>query len=289
MTNKTTWHHIRRSPFQSFAAILIVSFTSLLSVIFLLVSQGMSKTLIYFETKPEITIFLKDGLSKDIVASVQAELSAYDQIKQIRFISKEQALSIYQEQNKDNPLLLEMVTSDILPASFEVSANKPETLAEIESDFKTRTDVVDELVYQRDVISNLLSWTKTIRTIGLAFLSLFSLISFFIVFTIISMKITTRKEEIRISRLLGASKSYVKKPFIREGLFYGFCGSFIGSLVVFCLALYFQKTINNFFQPIQFIDVSFQNLVSLFAISSGIAIFITYFASFYSVKRYFKF
>ncbi len=286
---KTTWHHIRRSPLQSMAALIIVFFTALLFIVFYLVSSGLSKTLTYFETKPEITIFLKDGLSKDLVQSVQNDLSLYPDIREIRFISKEKALDIYQDQNKDNPLLLEMVTSDILPASFEVSANNPQTLEQIENDFKTRTDIVDELIYQKDVVSNLLVWTQRIRLSALIFVSLFSFVSFLVIFTIIGMKITNRKDEIRISRLLGASRSFVKKPFIMEGIFYGLVGSLFANLVVLPIAYLFKTDVNNFFQPINFINLDPIHILQIVAVSCLLSIILTYFASILSVKRYFKF
>jgi len=286
---KTTWHHIRRSPLQSMAALIIVFFTALLFIVFYLVSSGLSKTLTYFETKPEITIFLKDGLSKDLVQSVQNDLSLYPDIREIRFISKEKALDIYQDQNKDNPLLLEMVTSDILPASFEVSANNPQTLEQIENDFKTRTDIVDELIYQKDVVSNLLVWTQRIRLSALIFVSLFSFVSFLVIFTIIGMKITNRKDEIKISRLLGASRSFVKKPFIMEGIFYGLFGSLFANLVVLPIAYLFKTDVNNFFQPINFINLDPVHILQIVAVSCLLSIILTYFASILSVKRYFKF
>jgi len=286
---KTTWHHIRRSPLQSLAALIIVFFTALLFILFYLVSSGLSKTLTYFETKPEITIFLKDGLSKDQVQAIQTDLSLYPEIRQIRFISKEKALDIYQDQNKDNPLLLEMVTSDILPASFEVSANNPQTLEQIENDFKTRTDVVDELIYQKDVISNLLVWTQRIRLSALIFVSLFSFVSFLVIFTIIGMKITNRKDEIRISRLLGASKSYVKKPFIMEAVFYGLAGSLLANLIILPLTYFFKADVNNYFQPIEFIKLDYIHIIQIVTVSTFLSITLTYLASILSVKRYFKF
>lgn len=288
-TKNTTWHHIRRSPIQSLAALIIVFFTALLFILFYLVSSGLSKTLVYFETKPEITIFLKDGLSKDLVQSVQNDLTLYPDIREIRFISKEKALDIYQEQNKDNPLLLEMVTSDILPASFEVSANNPQTLEQIENTFKTRTDVVDELIYQKDVVSNLLVWTQRIRLSALFFVGLFSLVSFLVIFTIIGMKITNRKDEIRISRLLGASRSYVRKPFIVEGIFYGLVGSLLANAILLPIAYFLKTDVNNFFQPIEFINLDYTHISEIVAVSSFSSIFLTYFASILSVKRYFKF
>jgi len=288
-TKKTTWHHIRRSPFHSLAALIVIAFTFFLFVSFFIISNGLNNTLNYFETKPEITIFLKDGLTKDTVQSIQNDLSSYLDVREIRFISKDKALEIYQDQNKDNPLLLEMVTADILPASFEVSANNPQVLEKINQDFSSKTDVVDELVYQKDVVSNLLLWTKRIRYFALGFVSVLSLISFIVIFTIIGMKITSRKDEIKTSRLLGASKFYVKKPFILEGIFYGFFGSLIACLASFSIILVYKQNINNFFFPIEFIRSDYLYLFIIYLISSSLSILLTLLASLISVKRYIKF
>jgi cell division transport system permease protein len=103
------------------------------------------------------------------------------------------------------------------------------------------------------------------------------------------MKITNRKEEIRISRLLGASKFYVKRPFLLEGVLYGAVGGFIGSVACLSLALYFQSTINQFFQPISFLSTSplyyLLILVSLVFTSALIG----FISSWIGVKRYIKF
>jgi cell division transport system permease protein len=286
---KSTWHHIRRSPFQSLIAFLVVSLTFFVISSFIIVSQGLQNVLNYFETKPEITIFLKDGLDLSTVEKLNDELSQYPNIREIKFISKEKALTIYQEQNKDNPLLTEMVTASILPASFEVSVSDPAVLEQISIDFSKKTNEVDETIYQKDIIDSLLSWTNLVRRSGIVAISVFTSISILIIFVIVGMKITNRKEEIRISRLLGASKFYVKRPFLLEGVLYGAVGGFIGSVACLSLALYFQSTINQFFQPISFLSTSplyyLLILVSLVFTSALIG----FISSWIGVKRYIKF
>jgi len=284
-----TWHHIRRSPFQSLTAILVMVLCFFSLTFFLIVSDGFSVVLNYFETKPEVTIFLKDGLDRNTIDSIQKDLSSYKSIKEIKYISKEKALTLYQDQNKDNPLLTEMVTSSILPASFEISVSDPKVLEQIASDFSSKKDTVDEIIYQKDIIDSLLNWTKIIRSVGLIIVSTIGTIGFLIIFIIVGMKITNRKDEIRISRLLGASRFYVIKPFLLEGIFYGVLGSLIGSLVCFILAFYFSQRINIFFQPIIFIR-SELNIYLIFLLAEIIlGIVIGYLASWVGAKRYIKF
>lgn len=286
---KHTWHHIRRSPFQSLTAFLLMTITFFTLASFAIISNGMSSVLKFFETKPEVTIFLKDGLDKIAIDNIQKELSNYSNIKEIRFISKEKALDIYKEQNKNNPTLTEMVTASILPASFEVSVSDPKVLEQIAENFSSKTTVVDEIIYQKDVIQSLLSWTNFVRKTGIILVSSIGFISFLIIFVVIGMKITNRKDEIKISRLLGASSYYVKKPFLLEGVIYGLVGSFIGFFLSLFLAIFFTPQINSFFKPINFIQLDF-NFYFLILISEILlGSFIGFLASWIGVKRYIKF
>lgn len=286
---KTAWHHLRRSPFQSLAAVLVMTVSFFCLSLFLFINDGMSSVLGYFETKPEITIFLKDGLDRTTVENVQKELMNFPEIREIRFISKEEALNIYKEQNKDNPLLTEMVTSSILPASFEVSVSDPKILEQIAQNFNSKSTVVDEIIYQKDIINSILSWTSAIRKIGIASVIILSLVSILIIFSIIGLKINNRKDEIKISRLLGASKFYVKKPFLIEGAFYGIVGSFLGSIFILISILYFKSHINGFFQPISFIrsNIGFYLIAFLSELTLGFLLGL--FTSWISVRRYIKF
>jgi len=286
---KTTWHHIRRSPFQSLIATIVMVLSFFFISLFAIINSGLSSVLSYFESKPEITLFLKDGLDKNTVEDIQKDLSTYPSIKEISFISKEKALTLYKEQNKDNPLLTEMVTASILPASFEITVTDPKILEEIYQNYSTKTNVIDEIIYQKDIIQSLLDWTNATRKIGLAIILIISSISFLTMITIIGMKITNRKDEIKISRLIGASKFYVKKPFLLEGIIYGLVGSLLGFMFSFIITFFSKESINSFFQPVVFIDLSVNFYLILLLSEVLIGVFLGFVASWVGVKRYIKY
>ena len=286
---KTTWHHIRRSPFQSLIATVAMILSFFFISLFAIINSGLSSVLNYFETKPEITLFLKDGLDKNTVEGIQKDLSGYQGIKEIAFVSKEKALDLYKEQNKDNPLLTEMVTASILPASFEITVTDPKILEEIYQNYSTKTNVIDEIIYQKDIIQSLLDWTSATRKIGIVIILIIASISFLTMITIIGMKITNRKDEIKISRLIGASNFYVKKPFLLEGIIYGSIGSIFGFAFSLLIVLVSQKSINSFFQPVTFIDLNINFYLILFVAELFIGTFLGFVASWVGVKRYIKY
>ncbi len=288
-TLKNTWHHIRRSPFQSLAALTTMTTNFILLTFFLLLLIGISSTLKYFESKPEITIFLNDDVQEEVLKEFKSEISSQPGVKNLKHISKEEALSIYQEQNKDSPLLLEMVTSSILPASLEISANTPQDLDAIAQSLIGKEKYIDELVYQRDLVQSIIKWSNIIKKAGLSLIISISLVSFFVVLVIIGMKITLKKQEIGVVRLLGGSKFYVKKPFLIEGAFYGFFGSLIGWSIAFLITLYFKNSIDQFFGEISFLPQNYQTHLLILGSQLLFGTLLGLFGSWLAVKRHLKY
>ncbi len=283
-----TWRHLRRSPFQSLIAIITMTITFFILTTFIFVNSGLTSVLNYFESKPEITIFLKDGLDKATLESAQAEIAAIPEIREVRYVSKEKALELYKDLNKNNPLLTEMVTASILPASFEVSAYNPKVLETVAQSFTAKTNLVDEIVYQKDLIESLMGWTSMLRKVAVVVIFIFGLVAFFVISAVIGLKITNRKDEINTSRLLGASLFYVKRPFLLEGAIYGIFGSIVGFIITFGLFYYFKTKLNTFFSPAIFVSSDPLYYLSCFAIEISIGFIVGFFTSFVVSKRYIK-
>ncbi|MDO8639552.1 MAG: permease-like cell division protein FtsX, partial [bacterium] len=162
---KTSWHHVRRSPYQTLAAVLVMSLTFFIVSIFTFVIFGSSTVISYFESKPQVTVFFKDEAKQENIDALKEQLEGTGKISRINFVSKQGALKIYREQNKNDPLLLDLVTADILPSSLEISTTKIEDLSVV-SEMLKNGPFVQEVIYQKDIISTLTSWTNALRKTG---------------------------------------------------------------------------------------------------------------------------
>lgn len=243
------WQRIRRTPYQVVAAVFMIFLTLFVMSVFMVLAATSSSVLTYFETKPQLTVFFKDERDKASVDGLVTKLKNTGKLANSVYISKEQALAIYKEQNKNDPLLLEMVTADILPSSLEVSATSPQFLVDLSEIVKSETGV-EEVVFQKDVVDTLITWTSVIRKVGILFMLFLFAATFFIILTSIGMKIAFRKEEVEILKLVGATGWYIKKPFIIEGMFYGLCGSTLAWIVVTLSTLYIAPFMTAFFAGI---------------------------------------
>ncbi|MEK7543362.1 MAG: permease-like cell division protein FtsX [Patescibacteria group bacterium] len=241
----TAWRHMRRSPYQAMAAILTMFLTLLLAGLFFLASTASFFVLKYFEGKPQITVYFQDKTSEESIHNLENELTATGKTVSIKYITKDEALALYRQQNKNDPLLLEMVTADILPASLEVSATDPNFLSDLEAVIK-ESEGVEEVVYQRDVVETLISWTNAIRWVGGSLAGLLAVDSILIVMTIIGMKIAIKKQEVEVLNLVGASPWYIRAPFLLEGGLYGLFGAGIASIIIGALALWMYPFLLTF-------------------------------------------
>lgn len=265
---KTTWQHIRRSPYQVLAAVGIMTLTLFVSSIFFLTAAGSAAILSYFESKPQITAFFTDEKSKEEIANLEEKLKSTGQVLEIKYVSKEEALAIYREQNKGDPLLLEMVTANILPASLEVSAKDAKYLADLAKILQGEPGV-QEVIYQKDVVDALVAWTSAIRKIGIILVGFLTIVSLFVILTVIGMKIALKKEEIEILKLIGASNWYIRLPFLLEGAFYGVIGGLISWIVSLVLLLYATPYLSSFLAGIPILPVS---PIFMLALLSGLVL-----------------
>ena len=251
------WHHLRRNPHQSLAAVVVMlsNFLLITSVVFTLF--GLSSVLRFLETRPEVTAFLKDEVGKEKIDLLIDELRGKEEVKEVRFVSKEQALEIYKQDFSDNPLLLEMVTAEVLPASIEISAENPEALKQVASDLTAQADLFDEIVFQQEVVDALSKWTQGAEQVGLGLIIFLSLVSLIVIWVIVGMKITLRKKEISVLNLLGAAGSYIRNPFLLEGMFYGVAGAVFGWGVITAISFLLRSRLVEFFEQIPFWPSSF--------------------------------
>ncbi len=246
--------HIRRSPYQAMAAVLTMFLTFLVGGVFFLATIASLSIISYFESKPQLTVFFVQNAGEKEAEELKALLDETGLVASTKFISKDDALSMYKEQNKNDPLLLEMVSADILPASLEVSAKSPTFLSQLDEKIRGARGV-DEVIYQRDVVDSLLSWTNAIRLTGGIIGGLLVLDSLLIIGTVIAMKVALKRDEIEILTLVGASPWTIRAPFILEGGVYGVIGSGLASFLVAILILWQRYNIVSFLGAIPSIQM----------------------------------
>ncbi len=278
---------MRRTPYQALVSIMMVSLTFFVAYIFSLVVTGGHVVLQYFEARPQIIAFFELKTPDTDITTLATSMQEKPYVKDTTVVTQEEALELYKAENKDDPLLLELVTADILPASIEVSAVKIADLPQIKADLE-KTPGVEDVVYQQDIVDALNRWTSSIRAIGLAIVGVLAVISFLTVMVLIAIKAANQRRAITIMRIIGATKGYVQSPFVWEGMLYGILGSLVGWTLMYTMLLYASPWIQEFLGEITVLPVPPLFLATQIGIGNGAGMILGGIAGLVAVRRYLR-
>ncbi|MBI2012818.1 FtsX-like permease family protein [Candidatus Curtissbacteria bacterium] len=249
---KKTIKVLRRSPYQALAAALAMSLTFFVSSIFLVLIVGGQIILNYIEQRPQVIAFFKDDTTVTQINEVIKQVEASGFTSKVKYVSKDEALAIYRERNKDDPLLLESVSADFLPASIDISVKRAADIDEITKIAKERKEV--DKVITPDI----------------------------------GMRIAIRRDEISIMTLVGATKWYIARPFFIEGALYGIVGATIAVLLIYALLLFYSPNIQDFLGPIQIFPISPLFFVYLWVGEALVAVAVGIIGATIALLRYLK-
>ena len=265
---------IKRFPYQSLAAIFLLTVTFLVVTILAVVSYSSGKVIAYFETRPQVIAFLKDGTTTETISALQHKLQNDLRIKEVKYVSKEEALSIYKDATIDNPLLGELVNPSIFPASLEFSLNDLSKAQGIIEEVKYEA-IVDSVGFTAslggekslgDVVERLRKITLYLKLGGGFFALLLTGTSFLVLVITLGMRIASRRGEVEILNLIGAKKSFIKKPIIIESIIYVVSGVTLGWLMILIAVLYIAPSAINYFGEIPVLPRSPLMFFSIFGI-----------------------
>lgn len=277
---KTALGYVRRSPFQAMAAIFVLTLTFFVATLVSVMVYSSTKLITYFETRPQVIAFLKSDATETTIASLQHKLEADERIKEVKYVSREEALSIYKKATSDNPLLGQLVSPSIFPASLEFSVKDLSFAQSVIDEVKTES-IVDSVGFTaalggesslKDVVSRLRTITSYVKIGGAVFVGMLGLTSFVVLLIIISLRMTTRREEVEILNLLGATSGFIRSPIILEAFIYAIFGVLLGWSATFIGVLYLAPSAVTYFGEIPILPKDVVGLFQLFGIILGVEI-----------------
>ncbi len=271
---KTAFDYIRRSPFQAIAAIFVLTLTFFVTTFLVILVYSSNQILSYFETRPQVIAFLKSDADEAKVNALKEKISTDPRVKDIRYVSKDEALAIYKEATSDNPLLSELVSPTIFPASLEFSLKN---LSEAQNviDMVKSEEIVEQVGFTASlgsesevagVVERLRTITNYIRVGGGVLALVLMTTSFMVLLVIIGIRMSVRKGEIEILDLIGASAGFISSPIVLEALIYAFIGVFLGWIVTFIIVVYSAPSILAYFGTIPVLPRQTLDLAGLFGI-----------------------
>lgn len=294
---KTALDCIRRSPFQAMSAIFVLALTFFVTTALVVLVYASNQVVTYFETRPQVISYLKDDAKEEDIKALNEKLSKDERVTDVKFVNKEEALAIYKEITSDNPLLGELVSPTIFPASLEFSLSDLSYATAVIEEVR-KEPVVDQVGFTASlgkeselgsVVDNLQSITNYIRIGGSVFAGVLLTTSFLVLLVIISMRLSARKGEIEILDLIGATPGFIRSPIVIEALIYTILGVLIGWVVTFIIVLYSLPSVVKYFELITVLPKDVGQLSVMFGMILAVELFVGMFlallGSFLAVSR----
>ena len=238
--------NIFRHKLTSFATIFSVFLTLSIVGFLILANQNTNKIIEYLRAKYKIEVFFKEGFTDDELNNAINQIGSIKGVRSTTLITKKDAEKIFKSQFGED--IFDLVGFNPLPASCVVNVEKDgiEKL-EIMPIIKRleMLPVVDEIKYQSGLISRIESYYERFSQIAILCFILSLAISIFVISNTIRLTIFSRKNLIVSFQLIGATRSFVRFPFIVEGLFHGFFGSMLSAIALYFLIDYGNTVIDD--------------------------------------------
>jgi cell division transport system permease protein len=219
-------------------AVMVVTLTIILFSI--VTNATFTNTINQITDKIDISVYLKDEIKPEQKDALVEGINNLSNVKQVTYLSKTEVFKQYVQQNADNPDLLSAINeaANPLPATIHVKPNDLNKINDIKT-YLSKPDIAalqsDEPSYSGDrkaAIDKITHATNVLRQIGVAAVIIFTIISALIIFNTIQMAIFNRRDEIQIMRLLGASTTFIRGPFVVESIIYGILSAVISVLII---------------------------------------------------------
>ena len=291
---KSSWLSFSRNGWLSTATILVM--TLALFVIGGLMLAGVLSQVVLgeLENKIDIAVYFYPNSSEVDIFNVKDSIAALPDVKEVTYISQEQALFEFKDRHKTDQVILgslEELDGNPLEATINIKAKDPSKLAGLANFIKDKKyPIVDKINYFENqvVIDKLSNIMSSVRNTGLGIILVLALVAVLVAFNTVRIAIWSSREEINIMRLVGASSWFVRGPFIFEGVIHGITSGGLASLL-FYPSLWVLSPKLLVVVPSIDLYLYFQNNFLQFAgILMGIGVVLGVFSSFIAIRKYLR-
>jgi cell division transport system permease protein len=266
------WQGFWRNAMMSLAATATVILMLVLLAALFIVISGLNAGLEFIESKVAVTAQLEDDLADAAVDIMILEAEAIPGVASVHYVSPDEAMERLEAVYRDTGQELDTGGADIdLFASLEISLDDPDASRAVSAQLAEDPRVVRVLTKQAEY-DTLLSIINVIRTVGIIGVGLVGLTVLFMIINTIRIAVYSRANEIEIMRLVGASDSFIRWPFILEGILCGLIGAVVAIFLVAAVWDPIQPAMVAVFQMPTAVSARFLTTLSLLLLAVGLGV-----------------
>lgn len=289
------WLSFRRNGWLSAATILVMMLTLFVIGGLLLVSIIANTVLNDLEQKIDVSMSFRRGTQEATILAIKHEVEALSTVREVNYVSPEEALADFRERHKDDPTVLasleELGDENPLPATLNIKARNPNDFAGIAKFLDGKNfPGIEKINYfeNQKVIERLSAVVRGVRSLGVAAVLVLGFVAVLVAFNTVRLAIYTAREEIGIMRLVGATNWYVRGPFMIEGLIHGGLAAIATSLLFFPIIWLASAKILIFLPSVNLFKYFTGNFFEFLSILFVIGALLGVGSSVIAIRRYLK-
>jgi cell division transport system permease protein len=280
---------IRSNRFLNLITIITISLSILVISVFLLVFENAGRVIESWNQGGRAMIYLKKEFNEKSLPQLKAKINALGDIDEMAYISKAQALDALKKNMASQTNFLKTLKENPLPDALEIRIRSYNSFQEIQTIAQSikAIDMVDDIEYGQGWLGKFLKIFNLFEITGYAMCSFFFLMALFITANTVRLAFYSRKLEVEIMRLVGATETFIKAPFYIEGLIQGFLGGVLGLGILLITYLVVSSGINQSLASYVYFDIRFLSIKMVLLIVFG-SIFLGWFGCYLSLKQILK-
>jgi len=247
------------------------------------------------QDKIDISVYFNTNTSEDQILSIQQSLKGLSQVASVDYTSQDQALATFQKNHSSDQTISQAISAldtNPLEASLNVKAKDPSEYGAINS-YLTSANLapyIDTISYaqNQDVITRLATIVRDVNVGGWVVIVFLALVAGLVVFNTIRLAIYSNRDEIGIMRVVGASNSLVRGPYIVEGVFWGGIAAVVSLILVAPVFWFVSPYLGQFIPGLNIFQYFYTHIIQLFLYQLLFGVLIGMFSSFWAVQRYLK-
>ena len=280
------FHSIFTHGFMSFAAVCMIVACLIIMGSFTLLAVNLDNTLGDLESENEMLVYIDDTLTQDQARALQTTLARVDNVSQLTFVTKEEALADFKAKPGDTPSVLNDLPDEALRDRYRVHVVDIELMKQTKAALEqvegvgfvnAATEIADGFVMVRNIATG----------VAMVLIGILLVISLFIIANTIKLATFYRREEIAIMKMCGATDGFIEWPFVVEGMLLGLTGALIAFLAQWGL----YQMVAKF--AIQGNGLSLVNMISygtmaptILAVFCGVGAFIGVAGSLFAIRKF---
>lgn len=276
---------IRRNGLMSVASVSTVAVALLVLAMFLTMVLNINHMTEAIESQVQISVYLEDSASSDQIKDVQKKLAAISGVTHTNFIDKKQALEDFRKRLGEQQTLLDSLgETNPMPNSFDVQVDKPENLKIVAAHINT-LEHVESTRFGQETIEPLFKFTYIVRVAGIVLIVFLTLATLFIISNTIRLTVFARRKEVSIMKYVGATDSFIRWPFVIEGMLLGLMGAIVSCIFI---NIIYSLTVTQIHASLAFLPIlpkqPLLTIISLVTVMLGMLIGAA--GSFISLKKF---